>query len=68
MVFFSNSGALSTRCETAQTRKRDHPRHQKMEATRVDGVKASLHNGTPHQYLHKILLLGLLASGGGLGS
>ena len=37
----------SPRSERPQNPKRDHPRHREMETTRVDGVKASLHDGTP---------------------
>ena len=42
----------STRSETAQTRKRNHPRPRLMDTSRVDGVKASLHNGTPGSHDH----------------
>ena len=37
----------STRSELPQNRKRDHPRPPLLETTRVDGVKAPQHRGTP---------------------
>ena len=40
----------STRSERPQTRKRNHPRPRLMDTSRVDGVKAPLHNGTPRSY------------------
>ena len=39
--------AVSARSDTAQNRKRDHPRPPLLETTRVDGVKAPQHRGTP---------------------
>ena len=42
----------STRSERPQTRKRNHPRPRLMDTSRVDGVKASLHNGTPGSHDH----------------
>ena len=38
--------------EWPQNPKRNHPRHLLLETTRVDGVKVSLHNGTPRQHRH----------------
>ena len=38
---------LSTRSERPQNHKRDHPLPSFLQTTRVDGVKASLHNRTP---------------------
>ena len=45
----------STRSERPQNRKRDHPRPTLLETTRVDGVKAPQHRGTPrsHRYDHR---------------
>ena len=40
-------GVLSTRSERPQHRKRDHPLPSFLETTRVDGVKAPQHRGTP---------------------
>ena len=37
--------------ETAQNRKRDHPRPRLMDTSRVDGVKAPQHRGTPRSCL-----------------
>ena len=42
---------LSTRSERPQNKKRNHPRPPLLETTRVDGVKAPLHNGTPRSCL-----------------
>merc|ERR1712078_501742 len=42
--------AEHTRSERPQTRKRNHPFPSFLETTRVDGVKASLHDGTPRSY------------------
>ena len=36
--------------ETAQIRKQNHPRPRLMEASRVDGVKAPQHRGTPRSH------------------
>ena len=35
----SRDDAIAATSETAQNRKRDHPLHQEMETTRVDGVR-----------------------------
>ena len=35
----SRKDAIAATSETAQNRKRDHPLHQEMETTRVDGVR-----------------------------
>ena len=40
----------STRSEWPQTQKRNHPLHCEMETSRVDGVKAPLHNWTPRSH------------------
>ena len=45
--FESDLRGASTRSERPQNRKRNHPRPSFPETTRIDGVKASLHNGTP---------------------
>ena len=42
---------LSTRSERPQNRKRDHPLPSFLETTRVDGVKAPQHRGTPRSDL-----------------
>ena len=39
-----------TRSERPQNRQRDHPLPSFLETTRVDGVKASLHDGTPRSH------------------
>ena len=41
----------STRSESAQNRKRDHPLPSFLETSRVDGVKAPPHDGTPRSCL-----------------
>ena len=67
-VSFANNIAISGRCaprylrgasrsletvRTASNRKRNHPRHREMDTSRVDGVKAPLHDGTPrYTWLH----------------
>ena len=40
----------STRSEWPQNRKINHPRPRLMDASRVDGVKAPPHDGTPRSY------------------
>ena len=40
----------STRSEWPHNRKRNHPRPPLLETTRVDGVKAPQHRGTPRSY------------------
>ena len=50
----------STRSERPQIRKRNQPRHPLLETTRVDGVKAPQHRGTPRSY-HLVALLDLVA-------
>ena len=44
---------LATRSEWPQTRNRTNPRHREMDTSRVDGVKAPLHNGTPRSHQRK---------------
>ena len=41
--------------EWPQTRKRNHPRHREMDTSRVDGVKASLRDGTPRSHPKNVL-------------
>ena len=39
--------AVAKRSERPRNRNRNHPLHGEMDTSRVDGVKAPLHNGTP---------------------
>ena len=41
-----------SRSERPQNPKKDHPRPPLLETTRVDGVKAPQHRGTPRSYHH----------------
>ena len=41
----------STRSERPQNQQRNHPRPPLLETTRIDGVKAPLHDGTPRSHL-----------------
>ena len=41
----------STRSEWPQNKKRNHPRRPLLETTRIDGVKAPRHRGTPRSHL-----------------
>ena len=43
--------------ETAQNRKRDHPPPALPETTRLDGVKAPLHDGTPRSHRQQARVL-----------
>ena len=45
----------SKRSEPPQNRRRDHPLHCEMETSRVDGVKAPPHDGTPRSYREVLL-------------
>ena len=45
-----NLRGTSTRSEWAQIRKRNHPLPSFLETSRIDGVKAPLHNGTPRSH------------------
>ena len=40
----------SSRSERRQNRKRNHPRPRVMDTSRVDGVKAPQHRGTPRSH------------------
>ena len=44
----------STRSEWPRYRKINHPRPRRMDTSRVDGVKASLHNGTPRSHSQSV--------------
>ena len=57
MVTCAEHRGRSTRSERPQNRKRDHPRPPLLETTRVDGVKALQHRGTPRSYLAHLHLL-----------
>ena len=51
-----NLRGASTRSERPQNQKINHPRHREMDTSRLDGVKASLHDGTPRSYRRDIFL------------
>ena len=42
---------LSNRSEWPQNRQRNHPRHREMDTSRLNEVKAPLHDGTPRSHL-----------------
>ena len=48
---FKHLRGASTRSEWPQNRKRNHPLHGEMHTSRVDGVKAPLHDGTPRSHI-----------------
>ena len=47
----------STRSEWPRNRKKDHPRPRLMDTSRVDGVKAPQHRGTPRSHRIETLTL-----------
>ena len=46
--------SIAVRSEWPQTRKRNHPRPRLMDTSRIDGVNAPLHDGTPRYARHDV--------------
>ena len=46
----SPARSIAVRSKWPQNRKRNHPLHREMATSRVDGVKAPLHHGTPRSH------------------
>ena len=59
VVFLEDDDAVNIQwraaSECTQNRKRDHSLPSFLETTRVDGVKASLHNRTPRSHLARVV-------------